>query len=262
MSNRDAQSDERLDAVRQRLLSRLMPLEVRFAEERERLWTASLLAPLGIALLALGGVCLWAGEAFAKQLLWTSMAALCFFGRWTILAGLPGGLSQVAGFPTSAQLFVMLTGFDVMIALWLTLHLGYLLTTPALGPKLGRWIARGQRLVDRHPWMTRVRFPVVTAFALWPRAATVTFGSTILGRLLGMNRFTTLMAVVLGSLLGNGLMYFASELINAQLDKSRPMVQYAGLFVGALLLGLWKYRSRMVPVWSPAVVRLQQAGKA
>lgn len=261
MSNRDAQSDERLEAVRHRLLSRLMPFEVRFAEERERLWTASLLAPLGIGLLALGAVCLWAGEAFAKQLLWTSLAAVCFFGRWTILAGAPGGLGEVAGLPTSAQLFVMLTCFDVIIAIWLTLHLGYLLTTPAVGPKLGRWIARGQRLIDRRPWMKHVRFPLVTAFAIWPRAATVTFGSMIFGRLLGMGRFTTLAAVVLGSVLGNGLMYFGSELINAQLDKSRPVVQYVGLLVGTLVLGLWKYRSRMAPESAPAVIPLRGAGK-
>ena len=79
---------------------------------------------------------------------------------------------------------------------------------------------------------------------MFPLASTGSIGGSIFGRLLGMGRVRTFVAVVIGSLLGCAVMYFGASLIDRYLDRSNPIVQYGGLavVVAAILLLMSRFR--------------------
>ena len=95
--------------------------------------------------------------------------------------------------------------------------------------------------------MKRATFLGTVAFVMFPLAATGSVGGSIFGRLLGMGRHSTLMAIGLGSVAGCGLMYFGADLINRHLDRRSPTVMVGGILIiiAVILLLNLRYRRLM-----------------
>jgi hypothetical protein len=138
----------------------------------------------------------------------------------------------------------MVLYMDLATAMLIGFHTGVLWKLPVVGPRLRLLVKQGQALVAANPRAKRATFLTITAFVMFPLAATGSVGGSLFARLLGMSRWQTLLAVVIGSLLGCGLMYYGASLINRYLDRSNPVVQYGGIACVAVLILILSRRFR------------------
>ena len=97
-------------------------------------------------------------------------------------------------------------------------------------------VHEGTQLLNANPWMRQVTIGVVLALVMLPISSTGSIGGSLLGRLMGLSRNTTLAVVVLGSVLGCGLMLAGAEVFNHWFDDSSYVVRYSGIAVVLLVL--------------------------
>ncbi len=216
--------------------------EESFRKNYPMTWWLSLVGPFLVTLILLALVAAFHGVQEAGTLVLAAMAAFFVFGRFVILFG---NDSTAAGQELesseelvralgSEELFCMLTYMDVMVAVFVAFHAGILFRLPFLGAKIAGMVADAQFILRMQPWMQRATFLGLVAFVIFPTSTTGSIGGSFFGRLLGMNRGTTLLAIFTGSVLGNGVMYFFSE----QLRPLKNMLHdslYAKI-IGALVV--------------------------
>lgn len=216
--------------------------EAGFCRDHPTAWLLTLIGPFLITCVLLLSIATTAGWAYAQRLIWTAAATLLIFGRFVILGGEEGNLRDIGEFMTSEQLFVLVSYMDLMIALTLAFHIGFLYKLPFIGPRIKGLVADGHFILKYHPWMKRTTLLGLGAFILFPLTATGSIGGTILGRLLGMGRLITFIGISVSSLLANSLMYFGSDLVNAYVDKDHPLVKYGGTVMILVLIILLERR--------------------
>lgn len=213
--------------------------------KRHRLiWWTTLLGPIVVTLAVIGAVFLVAGADFAGKLIATAMAGLFLFGRFIILGGMDPDVAQVTGSFSSGQLFLMVTYLDLVIAVVLIFHAGALFRLPWFGSRAAALVEDGQYLIRSQPWVRRATFAGLVLFVAIPLAAMGSVGGTIFGRMLGVSRPRICLAILLGSLLGNGVMWFGSDLVNSIVDKNHPVVRYGGVILILCIIGLIEFLYR------------------
>lgn len=217
-----------------------------FRRDYPIVWLLTLVGPF----LLTGGVLLvvweWAGANAVWQLVSTAVATFFFFGKFVILGGSDGDLLEVRRFYTAEQLVVLVLYMDLMIACVLTSHLGFLFRLPVAGEKLKALVDDGQYILQSNRWMKQATFLGLVAFVMFPLAATGSVGGSIFGRLLGMSRLRTFIALGLGNLMGCALMYFGSELITKHIDRDNPLLLIGGIAVIAVIILMLNYRYRQL----------------
>jgi uncharacterized membrane protein len=207
-------------------------------------WLLTLVGPPLITVALLVVMYLLLGAQFVRKLSLTAVATFFVFGKFVILGGEDPAIGDVAQFLTHGQLFLLVFYMDLMTAILLVFHAGFMFRIPIIGPKLLALAADGQVMLRFHPWMRRATFIGVIAFVMFPLAATGSVGGAIFGRLLGMTRMATLTGICIGSVLGCGLMYFGAELVHEYLDRDNPAHIVGGIAVIALVIFLLNVRYR------------------
>lgn len=207
-----------------------------FRRRHPLLWLATLIGPFVLSGLILAVLAMTAGADYVKGLVAAAAATFFFFGRFVILGGVQ--------FQSAEQLALMVLYLDVMTAMLLTFHTGFLFRLPWVGSKLNELVDDGEFILETHPWMRRMTFVGIVAFVMFPLAATGSVGGSIFGRLLGMSRPLTFAGVLTGSLLGCGLMYFGASLIDQYLHRDDPLFTIGGIALVALLILLVNQRYR------------------
>ena len=231
----------------QRLRDSYSEFETRFRRMHPVLWWSSLLGPLFVSAVVLLAVFLLTGPDYTRRVLMMVVAALWFFGRFVILGGHDPDVAEYSGGMTSGELFCMVLYLDVTVAFLLAFHVGCLFKLPVVGPRIGALMADARFILDAQPWMRRAAFVGVLTFVSFPLQATGSVGGSLFGRMLGMSRVATFVAIVIGSVIGNGVMYLGSDLIGAYFDKNHPLVKYGGLVLIVLvivLLNWWYQRTK------------------
>ncbi|MBY0589588.1 small multi-drug export protein [bacterium] len=226
------------------MLAQFEAFENSFGKKYPLVWWGTLVGPLIVTLAIIIGLGLEYGWAFVGKLASTAIIAFFVFGRFIILGGGDAGSDEIRMFLTSAQLFALMTYLDLFVAVILSFHIGFLFKLPVLGPKVSELVADGQVILKLHPWMRRMTFFGLAAFVIFPLAATGSVGGSIFGRLLGMSRWSTLLGIAVGSIIGNGMMYVGSDVINRYLDKDNPLLFWGGVvvIVGLIILLERRYR--------------------
>jgi uncharacterized membrane protein len=219
--------------------------ENEFRRHYPTLWWATLAGPFVLSAVLVVAVWSAAGWAAATQLLAAAAATFFFAGRFVIL----GGVVDEADFLTPGRLLLLSIYMDVMTAVVLAFHTGFLFRLPVVGRRLALFADEGQRLMANNPWMRRMTFAAVVLFVTIPVAATGSIAGSILGRLLGMTRLRTFLAVVAGSVIGAVPVYLFADWIVRNLDLRNPWVTVGGLAVIAVILVLlnWWYRRHTRP---------------
>ncbi|MBL0926318.1 MAG: small multi-drug export protein [Phycisphaerales bacterium] len=219
--------------------------EARFDRElRERrplLWALTLAGPPLATLALLAWVWLVHGWDFVAKL--AGFAVITFFGagRFIILFGkadhaavdtaaADGGLIEALRM-TPTQLFVMVTWMDMVAAVLLVFHAGFLLRIPKIGPAMAALSEEGRFVMARYPKVRRWTFVGLATFVIVPLAATGSVGGAIFGRLLGMGRGSTLVAIFIGSVVGNGIMLAGAGVLNRYIDTNNPVFLVGGITV-------------------------------
>ncbi len=216
--------------------------EAAFRRDYPTVWAVTLFGPFVLTALLIGLVWCYAGWEFTRRLITSLALAIWLFGRFIILAGSDGTLKDVSGELSTEHLFLLMTYIDVMTALVLAFHLGFLFRFPVLGPRLAALMDDGHFILDHQPWMRRTAFLGLIAFIAFPLAATGSVGGSIFGRLLGMSRLATFLGIAIGTITGNGLMYLFSNLIGEYINKDHPVVKWGGIAVILLIVLLLERR--------------------
>ena len=203
---------------------------------RHRLvWWSTLLGPLLVTAAIVSSITAFAGTEYTVRLVTTALTGVLLFGRFIILAGHDSEVAAVTGSFSSEQLFLMVTYLDLIVGILLIFHAGFLFRLPWFGSRATSLIDDGRFLIQTQPWIRRATFLGLVLFVAIPLAAMGSVGGTIFGRMLGVPRLRIFLAIILGSLLGNGVMLYGSELINQFIDKHHPVVRFGGVI---LVLGL------------------------
>lgn len=228
--------------------------EAKFADSFRRdfplAWWATLLGPFLITAALLATLAASRGVDFVLKLAGTAVVTFFGLGRFVILFGSDAPKADIAGltafeqeakqfnFLTRGELFTMVTWMDLFVAILLVFHAGFMFRIPKVGPKLLALREEGQFFMSVQPWMRRFAFLGLAAFVVIPIAATGSVGGSILGRMLGMSRFATIMAIVVGTLLGNSVMLLAGKALSKIpfFDPHNPLSLVAGVVVIAGLI--------------------------
>ncbi|MGV3483897.1 MAG: small multi-drug export protein [Planctomycetaceae bacterium] len=218
--------------------------EGEFRRRHPLIWAATLYGPVVLTVGIIIVMAIFAGWDFTRRVATATTIALFLLGRFIILSGSEGAFNDTGGSLTSGHLFAIVTYLDVITALVLAFHIGFLFKVPYLGPRIAALVTDGHFILDAQPWMRRATFFGLIAFVGFPLAATGSIGGSIFGRLLGMGRIATFFGIMIGTLLGNGSMYFFSDLMGNYIDKDNPYLKYGGFALIAALVIILERRYR------------------
>lgn len=239
-------SRDELQRLRKEMLEQFEEFESSFGKKYPLVWWGTLVGPI-LVTLAIGVLLGFSyGWPFVGKLASTAVVAFFVFGRFIILGGGDAGSDEIRSFLTSGQLFVLMSYLDLLVAVILSFHIGFMFKIPFLGPKVSELVADGQVILKLQPWMRRMTFLGLVAFVIFPLAATGSVGGSIFGRLLGMSRWSTLLGIAVGSIVGNGIMYVGADMINRYIDKDNPLLFWGGVAVIVALIILLERRYRQM----------------
>lgn len=207
-------------------------------------WWITLVGPVLVTAAIVATVYIFAGGEFAGRLVTTALTGMLLFGRFIILAGHDPEVAKVTGSFSSGQLFLMVTYLDLIVATVLIFHAGFLFRLPWFGSRATALVDDGRFLIHAQPWIRRATFFGLVLFVAIPLAAMGSVGGTIFGRMLGVSRLRIFIAILLGSLLGNGVMWYGSDLVNRFVDKHHPVVRFGGVALILMLIALIEFLYR------------------
>lgn len=231
-------------ARKQELLEAFYQFEKSFKQRFPVVWWSTLVGPWIVTGVLAGLIFLLAGGRFFWQMLTAAVVAFFFAGRFVIpldaMANLKG-LDLLEPW----HMFWMVTYQDVMVALFMAFHVGFLFRLPKIGPKIAELTVDGEMILSLQPWMRKATFFGLIAFIAFPLAATGSVGGAIFGRLLGLSRWATFWGSVIGAVIGNWAMLSLSKIMLSLFPKDSLLVTLGGpaLIVVIIILLERRYRS-------------------
>ncbi len=230
-----------IDAVR---VDDLHSTEEQFRTSHPVCWRITLYGPLVGTACLLALLVFQTGWEFTSKLVTSAVVTVCFFGRFIILSGTNGTFQDTNGALASEHLLALVCYLDVMTALMLAFHIGFLFRLPYVGPRVAALVTDGHFILDAQPWMRRATFFGLIAFVGFPLAATGSIGGSIFGRLLGMSRIATFFGIVIGTLMGNTAMFLFSDLLGNYVNKDNLYLKLGGFVVIAAIILILERRYR------------------
>ncbi|MGA1872878.1 MAG: small multi-drug export protein [Thermoplasmatota archaeon] len=114
---------------------------------------------------------------------------------------------------------------DSCVSLFLIWNYDWVKKVPFLGPALQRAEAKGRQKVQKAKWFKRTAFLFTTFVVFVPFSGSGGFGGTIFGRILGMNPYRVLLAVILGSMIGStGFAILSKQAVN--FFEGTPIIEF------------------------------------
>ncbi len=244
------------EALRKELVRSFSSFESSFRSRFPALWLTTLLAPVVVTVVLLIALGLYHGWDYPQKLIGHALATFFIFGRFIVLVGTESATAGAAateatqeGFKvllSPGELFAMVTYMDFMVALFVTFHMGILFRLPNIGPKIAMLVWDGKFIMDAQPWIKRMAFFGLVLFVVFPTSTTGSIGGSIFGRLLGLSRWLTVGGVLIGSILGNALMYLFSKQINQYIGPENYLIKIIGIALLICLVFLMELRYRKV----------------
>ncbi len=234
------------DEMRRSMIRTITDFERNFRKQFPVVWIVTLIGPAVLTALILLFIGLTSGWGVAGKFVMASLVTFFVLGRFVILGGQEGqaeGLWEYVAL-SPVQLFSMVTYMDMMVALFVTFHMGILFRLPWVGEKIAGLASDGKFIMEMQPWLKRLAFVALVAFVIFPTSTTGSIGGSIFGRLLGLGRVRTVLGVITGSLLGNSIMLFFAREINDFVGPNSTWIKLAGIpiLVGGIMFIEWKYR--------------------
>lgn len=233
------------DSLRNELVESLTHFESSFRQRHPVIWLVTLLMPVvltGLILLILG---LFMGWDFSRNVVYHALMTFFLLGRFIILVGTENA-DQYGILMKPSELFAMVTYMDFVVATFVTFHMGFLFRVPYLGPKLSMIVWDGKYIMDTRPWIKRMAFLGLIVFVTFPTSTTGSIGGSIFGRILGLSRSLTVAGVLLGSILGNGLMYIFSRELNKYIGPENYWIKISGIALIVIVVFLLEFRYRRI----------------
>uniref|UniRef100_A0A7C2JYA1 Small multi-drug export protein n=1 Tax=Schlesneria paludicola TaxID=360056 RepID=A0A7C2JYA1_9PLAN len=224
------------------LLKHFQEFELNFRRDHFPLWLGTLIGPWLITAAVIAVLFAVCPPKFMRYFLAAGATSFAFAGRFII----PLQATSQWGPLTPEHMFWMVTYQDVMVALFMAFHCGFLFRLPRIGPKILELTVDGEMILSLQPWMRRLTFIGLVAFIAFPLAATGSVGGAIFGRLLGLSRWATFWGSVIGAVIGNAAMLYGSRYVLRYLPENSLIVQLGGpLLVVAIIIFLERRYARM-----------------
>ena len=102
---------------------------------------------------------------------------------------------------------------DIVIGLFLLWNYDFVKLVPFLGRWMERFEKRGREISKGRTWIKGLEFIGIIFFVIFPFQGSGGVGATILGRLLGLNRYIVFIAIVIGSITGCLFIAYSAETI-------------------------------------------------
>lgn len=240
------------------VLEQFEAFERRLWQKTPALWFASLLAPVLITIVMLAGIFLYDGLSGVYRFLVAAAATGLIFGRFIILLGQSpeqlaqsteaeqlwiGSVKDLAE-TSPFELFLLLMYLDLIVAAFLAFHLGFIFRIPFVGPRVADLMGDTQQMLAGHPWLRRASFVGLVMFVMFPTSTTGSVGGSIFGRLLGLSRAMTFFAIMIGSLIGNGLMYLLAKQLSQLIKPEDQWLKWVGIGILLVLAVILERRYR------------------
>jgi uncharacterized membrane protein len=211
-------------------------------------WWVSIVYPFLIAILALCTIAITNGVASASRFLITCVLILAVFGKLIIAGGYlsqasgsePTDSSSMASFYSPEELMGIAMFVDFLIVSLVVFHLGALFRLPWIGHRLKRMVEFSSRFLNANSWMKRVTYLGLIGFVALP--ITGGLSGAIMGRLLGISKYTTMLCCMLGSAIGCLLVYCFSEWMVRMFGSGNRLAILAGA-LGVIVLIYVGYRT-------------------
>ena len=223
---------------RNELFEQAVQSELGLRKNHPLVWWSTLLGPIALTAIVLAALYVIQDPGYVHRLLGTAATTMFLAGRFMILAG------SAEWFFSAGELSLLVFYMDVMVALPVIYHTGFLFKLPWLGSRLALVAMQSRDGLARHRWIRRITFLVTVGFVMFPLASTGSVGGGILARICGMSRLAALVAITLGSILGCGTMYMGAGLIRRYLQPDSPATIGGGIavIVAIIVLLTWLYR--------------------
>ena len=104
-----------------------------------------------------------------------------------------------------------LSFIDAMVSLFLIWNYDYAKKIPFFGYLLKYVEKKGREIISESKWLSKFTFIVLVLFVMIPFQGTGGAGATVIGRMIGMNPYKVLSAVIIGALLGTFLVALLSK---------------------------------------------------
>lgn len=237
MTNAAPDPIDTVAAEREAMIAALEQYEHRFRKEKFGLWLLTLIGPWIATLLYLGIYYVLTDAKHAWALIIAAALAFGAAGRFIIpLQQTIPDLGDWCQLLTSEEMFWWVSFQDVMVALFLSVHIGFMFRIPFIGHKIAELTVDGELILSHHPWMRRFTFLGLLAFIAFPLAATGSAGGAIFGRLLGLSRRAIFWGSAIGGVIGNAAIYYLSKGVLKYLPQDSPLVQWGGVITIVLIM--------------------------
>lgn len=235
------------ESLRKELVRSFTNFETSFRKRFPAIWILTLILPVVLTTFILVVLGLTVNWELPRNLIYHAGMTFFVLGRFIILMGFEGeAAKEFAIAMQPGELFWMVTYMDFMTALFVTFHMGFLFRMPYVGQKVATLVWDGKFIMDSQPWVKRMAFFGLVLFVIFPTSTTGSIGGSIFGRLLGLSRLLTVTGVLLGSLIGNALMYAFSKQINHYIGPQNWWLKIAGIVLIVVLVVLMELRYRHV----------------
>lgn len=221
--------------------------ELEYRHDHPIAWWLALVGPLLLTAAILGLVYAFQGPEVAFSYIGAAATAFFALGRFIILIGQAEPNADAEFFVRhldARNLFAMLTYLDTMVAAFVAFHMGIVFRIPWVGPRIKDIVSDGQFILQKQPWIRRTAFVGLVCFVIFPTSTTGSVGGSIFGRLLGMKRWRVVLAILSGSILGNGLMLLFSVQISKYVSGDSWALRIGGVLAMIIALFLFERKFR------------------
>lgn len=150
-------------------------------------------------------------EHYLRLRYWSLIAAYFFppFGKETVIpAGIVAGIHPIT-------IALSIAFVDIIVALFLVYNYDLAKKIPFIGKFIDKIEKIGRSSSDKYRWLRPIRFIGIILFVMVPFQGSGGLVGSIVGRLIGMKRWTVFIAISIGAIIGCLLIaYFADAILS------------------------------------------------
>jgi uncharacterized membrane protein len=133
---------------------------------------------------------------------------------------------------------------DIVTALFLVWNYEFVKLIPFLGKWMDKIEKKNKNKLEDHPWWERFLFIAVILFVIFPFQGSGGVGGSILGRVVGLDKYNVLAAISIGAISGCLLIAYLTDTITRYFENKWYQLLIL-LIVAAVLLGIYNIRIRI-----------------
>jgi len=184
-----------------------------YRRENPIAWWLSLVVPLLLTFGLLLYLTIYEGISSVGQFFGTCFLIIFVLGKTIIAGGHIGEASDEITFYSPGELLAIVLYVDLCTTLLVIYHLGTILRLPLLGWIFDRVVTAATKLLLKYPRLRKLTYFGITFLVAMPFASGPSGG--ILGRILGLDRRSVLIATMTGTTIGSLALLFFSDLLFA-----------------------------------------------